>query len=271
MKEAAKKAVALLADRANAQQHPVERHANQKQGMRREHQASFEHFGDDFGRARLQQQVELGVVQGANDDRHLGTRFVHVMQNLERRRRIGKGHHDRAGLGETGGHQRLAASRVAIDHAAAVCRCLAHTLRIGIEREKRDLLGFQQAREVLPAASVTADDHVLLASQCSRRNVGELGGAREPVVGSQAARKRLGELDQERCRQHGKHHGRQHQLRQRFIDDPQIGRQGQQHDGELAGLREIETGSQRGAERCAENSGQQHDQRQLCQHGAQQQ
>ena len=69
VEEAAEEAVALLADRADARQHAVERHADQEQRVRREHQAAFEHFRHDLGRAGLQQRIELAVVDRAHDHR----------------------------------------------------------------------------------------------------------------------------------------------------------------------------------------------------------
>ena len=66
-------------------------------------------------------------------------------------------------FGETRRDERLLAPRVAVDDAAAVARRLAHALRIGVERDERDVLRFEQPREVLAAAAVAADDHVVLA------------------------------------------------------------------------------------------------------------
>ena len=88
VEEAAEQAVALLADRADALQHAVQRHAEQQQRVRREHQAAFEHFRHDFRRARRQQPVELVVVERAHDDRQLGPRLMRVMEDLQRHRRV---------------------------------------------------------------------------------------------------------------------------------------------------------------------------------------
>ena len=43
-------------------------------------------FGHDFGRAGLDQAVELAVVDGAHDHRQLGPQLLHVVQDLERGR-----------------------------------------------------------------------------------------------------------------------------------------------------------------------------------------
>ena len=86
VKESAEEAVALVADRADARQHAVERHAEQQQRVRGEHQAALEHFGHDFRGAGVEQPIELAVVERAHDHRKLGTQLVHVMQDLERGR-----------------------------------------------------------------------------------------------------------------------------------------------------------------------------------------
>ena len=72
VEEAAEQAVALLANRADPLQHAIERHAEQQQRVRREHEAAFEHLRHDLGRRpRCQQAIELGVVERAHDHRQL--------------------------------------------------------------------------------------------------------------------------------------------------------------------------------------------------------
>ena len=65
----AEEMVALFADCANARQDTGKRHAHQQQGMGGEHQASLQHFRHDFGGARIEQPIELGIVEGAHDHR----------------------------------------------------------------------------------------------------------------------------------------------------------------------------------------------------------
>ena len=45
-----------------------------------EHQAALEHLGHHFGRAGLEQPVEVGVVERAHDHRQLGPQLVHVVR-----------------------------------------------------------------------------------------------------------------------------------------------------------------------------------------------
>jgi hypothetical protein len=149
-------AVALLADRADAREHAVERHAEQEQRMRREHQAALEDLGHDLGRARVEQLVELAVVDRAHDDRELGPARVHLVQDLERERHVGERDDDGARAREPGGAERVAPARVAVDDARAAARGLAHAVRVVVERDERDVLGLEQAREVLAAAPVAA-------------------------------------------------------------------------------------------------------------------
>jgi hypothetical protein len=123
--------------------------------MRGEHQAAFEHLRDDFGGASLQQAIELRVVERAHDHRQIGALLAHVMQDFQRRGRIGKRYRDRARLVKPRGDQRFAAPCIAVDDVRPIGG-FAHALGIGIECEIRNILGLEQASEILSAAAVAA-------------------------------------------------------------------------------------------------------------------
>ncbi len=220
--------------------------------MRREHEAAFEHLRHDLGGACAEQAIELGVVERADDHRQLRPRLMSVVQDLERDLRVGKRDHHRARPGETRREERFLAPRVAVDDAAPFARGFAHALRIRIERDERDVLRFEQPREILAAAPVAADDHVVLPRHRPRGDRRELRGPREPVVRRQPAHDRLGEMDDERRGEHRQHHRRKHDLRDRLRQELRLRGNGEHHQREFAGLGEIETGAQRRAERLAE-------------------
>ena len=138
VEEAAEQAVALLADRADAREHAVERHAEQQQRVRREHQAAFEHLGDDLRRAGLEQRGRarcrrrVRTMTGSS-----GRSCVHVVQDLERDRRVGE--RDRPPRAPSRGRPRpapRAGSRRRRRRVAAVGRRLAHALA-GRRRARR--------------------------------------------------------------------------------------------------------------------------------------
>ena len=130
--------------------------------MAGEHQRALDRFRNDLGRAGGAQALEVGVVDGANDDRHLGRVRVDEVQDLQRRRRVVVADDDRAGARQPRGHQALQARRIAEDDALASGRRLAHAVGVEVEGDVGDLLRLEQARQVLAAATEAADDDVRL-------------------------------------------------------------------------------------------------------------
>ena len=171
------------------------------------------------------------------------------------------------GLRQAGGDQRLAPPSVAIHDAAAIRGCLAHALRIGIERDERNLLLFKQPGEILAAAPEAADDHVFLPRHRPRRNLRHLRRTGEPVIGRESAR--------EAARRTWINSGAAsidstmaatHQLRELRLNDRKIDRERKHDDGELARLGQIEAGAQRHAKRGAEDAGENDHEHELRQH-----
>ncbi len=129
-------------------------------------------------------------------------------------RNVREGDHHRLGLEQSRRGQRLAPARVAVDDDAAVRSRHAHALRIGIEREVGNVLRLEQARQILAAAAIAADDDVILPRHGLGGDLRHLRRARQPVVGRQLAHDRLGILDDERRRQHRQDHRGQDRLRE---------------------------------------------------------
>ena len=114
--------------------------------MRSEHQTSLEHFRNDFGRACLEQAIELAVVERAYDHRQLRAHLLDVMKNLQRCSGIGEGYCDGARLCQARRQQCRPARRIAIGDTVVVGCRLVHAFRIRIEGDERDLLGLKKPR-----------------------------------------------------------------------------------------------------------------------------
>ena len=175
--------VALLLDDA---QHAPHRHADQRERMAREHQRSLDRLGHHLGRAGGAQALEVGVVDRSHDDRNLRRVRMREVQDLQRRLRVVVADDDRCGAREPRGHQALQARRVAEHDALAGGRGLAHAIRVEVERDVGDLLGFEQARQVLAAAAEAADDDVPLGVDRAPRDRRHRDRLEQPVVGREA-------------------------------------------------------------------------------------
>jgi hypothetical protein len=68
---------------------------------------------------------------------------------------------------DAGRHQGLAPRRVAIHHGVPGRARLAHALGVEIERDVGDVLLFEEARQVLAATPVAADDDVALGVEAT--------------------------------------------------------------------------------------------------------
>ncbi|MDT4861236.1 hypothetical protein FQZ97_958340 [compost metagenome] len=142
--------------------HAPHRHTHQRQCVAGQHQAGLDGFGHHLGGAGAAQLLQSRVIDGAHHHRHLGRLFVGVVQHLERAGRLDVGDHHRAGAVQAGGDQGLQARGIAEDDRIPGGSGLAHAVGIQIERHVGNAFGLQQPRQVLAAASVAADDHVLV-------------------------------------------------------------------------------------------------------------
>ena len=85
VEEPAQQAVVLVAHLAHAPHHAAERHADQDQRVRGEHQAGLERLGHHLGGARRGEPLEVGLVARAHDHRHRRVERVDVREHAQRR------------------------------------------------------------------------------------------------------------------------------------------------------------------------------------------
>ena len=85
VEESAKQAVTLLANCANSGEHAIERQSEEEQRVRREHEASFQHFRNDLRGGRGWIAVKL---QGTRSDRAALGATVRVTSNGRTQARV---------------------------------------------------------------------------------------------------------------------------------------------------------------------------------------
>ena len=137
---AAQQAVARVARVAGQADHPAHRHAHQRQRVAGQHQRAFDGLGHHLGGAGGAQRLEVGVVDGAHDHRHLRRVLAHQAQDLQRRGRVRVADHHRAGARQAGGHQALQPRGIAEHHALAGGGGLAHAVGVEVQRHVGDAL-----------------------------------------------------------------------------------------------------------------------------------
>ncbi len=215
--------------------------------MRGQHQAAFHGFRHHFGGAGGTQLVKIGIVVAAHDHRQCWRQLTYMMQHFQGGRRAGIGDHQGGGAMHASCHQAFAARGVAIGNLGAGRTGVAHAIGIEIQCVIIDALFLQQLGQALAAAAETGDDHVLLGGHGARRNLGQGQRLHHPFAGRQFHHDRVGFSQDERRRQHRQHHGCQDQLDQQRIDQLQAAGLVQQHEAELPGLRQRQSGAQRDA------------------------
>jgi len=231
--------------------------------MAGQHQAAFDGLGHDFSGAGGTQPFDVGVVDGAHDHRHRGRMGLHQAQDLQRRGRVVVAHHHRGGARQAGGHQAGQARGVAEDHALAGGGSLAHAVGVEVERHVGDALGRQQPGQVLAAAAVAADDDVALGRDGALGDGGQRHRLHQPVVGAQAVDDAVAVQDEEGRGQHRQHHAGQDGAHPFGRHQAAVTAQGQQHEAELARLRQVQAGAQRHTRRGAEGARQHRDECEL--------
>ena len=102
--------------------------------------------------------------------------------------------------------------RIAIDDALPRLARFFHPTRIEIEGDEADAFGLHEFSQGLPAATITADDDVLLRRHTLHGDLMHLHGAVHPLFGRQATHDGFGILNEEGCDEHGDEHGGQHVL-----------------------------------------------------------
>ena len=142
--------------------------------MAGQHEAAFNRFGHHFSRTGGLQFFKIMVVHGAHDHRHRGCVAAHMRQNLQGTGSIQIRHHHRTGARQACGHQRLQTHRIAKHHRVARAGRLPHAIWVEVKRHVLDAFLLQHMAQILPAAAVTADDHMLVGVDGLARNLGHL-------------------------------------------------------------------------------------------------
>ena len=137
-----------------------------------------------------------------------------VGQHLQRARHVEVGDDHRAGARQAGRHQRLQPRRVAEHHRVAGRGGLAHAVGVQVERHVGNAFALEHARQVLAAAAVAADDHVLVGVDRLARDGGHLQRLLQPLAGHQLHHDAVAVHDDEGRGQHRQHHARQHRVEQ---------------------------------------------------------
>ncbi len=155
---------------------------------------------------------------------------------------------------------------IAIDHVfTRRCRFF-YPLRVEIQRHKRDIFLLQETRQILPAAPITADDHVLLLCHGLHRDVMQLHSAVHPLRAAEMQHQVFASLDDERRSKHRKQHGGENHLHYCRVEQVQACRLPQQHETKFPGLRKAQCGAQCNPRLAAEHAAQARDQENLQQH-----
>ena len=206
-------------------------------------------------------------------DRHRRRMRLDEVQDLQRRRRVVVADDDRAGARQARGHQALQARRVAEHDALAGGRGLAHAVGVEVERDVGDLLGLEQARQVLAAAAEAADDDVrlgvdralraivVIATDCSSQSLADRRITMRLLYMKMSG---VASIDSTMLASTGL-------LQRRAAAAAARLARLEQHEAELAGLREVEAGAQRDAGRRAEGARQHRDEGELEEHRQQRQ
>ena len=141
----------------------------------------------------------MGVVDGAHHNGQLRSQLAHVAQYRHARMQIGVSDDDSLRAREPGGHQYLAATGIAVDDALAGSDRGAHALRIHVQRNEADILGVEQAREILSAAAIAAHNHVMVFAERLHGDVVHLLGAPRPFAAAEQTAEWIHAVNQQGC------------------------------------------------------------------------
>ena len=236
-------------------------HAHGHQGFGGDQQAAFQHFGNDLAGPHGLESGHVLVIAGAHHDGQAGAARMGQADDALGRVDVGVAHHQGAGTAQAGGLQHLGAVGAAKHHVGAFLLGGTDALRVGVQGDEGDGFALQQVGNALAGAPIAADDHMLFEVHAVHGHVLDDGGAVGPVAAPEIHRQAGGLADQEGRHEHGDEHGRERDLE--HVERDQLQRMGQlhQHQPELAGLRQLRGGAQRGHQRGLGQRGQQqHDQ-----------
>ncbi len=244
-KEAAHQLVTFAANLAQAGKHLVQRHAEQQHGLRRQHQRAFHHLRHDLGGASRLQLLDIAVIKGPDDDRHLRPQGAHVREDGHRCVRIGKADHHRRGARQAGSGQHLLSRGVAEHHRIACSGRLLDPHRIGIQCDHRDIFLLKEAGQALAGAAIAANDHVAALAHRLDGELLQLDRARFPFAGDQPHDNALAVRQYQWRQHHRNQHRGQHHLHRWLGQGLMSPGKGQQDEAELAGRRQRQPAAQR--------------------------
>ncbi|OIQ75267.1 hypothetical protein GALL_430650 [mine drainage metagenome] len=192
----------------------------------------------------MPQCLQRAVVECAHHDRHMRRVLAHQVEDAQRRLRFGVGDDHGAGALQTRRLQGGQAGRVTVHHILPRRLGLRHAVGVEVEGDVRDVLGVEQARQVLPAAPEAADDDVVLRLDGAARDIGELQRRQHPVRRRDLEHDAVDVLPQQGGVEHADHHGREHRVEHLGGNQAVAGGHREQHDAEFARRRQPERHAQ---------------------------
>ena len=116
-------------------------------------------------------------------------------------------------------------------------------LRIGIECDETHTISGQHACQLLPGAAIATNDHVLLGAHRAHGDLCELERLVHPLAATHPSQQARALADQHWSRQHRQDHGWQRHGKSAVLENARLLGQREQHQRELAGLRQVEPGT----------------------------
>ena len=242
------------------------------QRVRGQHDRCFKRFGNHFGSTAALQEIEILFITAAHDDRQLRHQHPHMFQHDLGRAGIGKGNDDHAGAVDTGCDQVFPAHGIAVNDVFPGGGGFPYPIRVQVEGHEIHPLLCHETAQILAAAAIAANQHVLFGSHRTGRQRGQGQGARQPFVGRKAQHQSITEQHNQRCQQHRQHQHGEDDLRRRCGSDRMFTDTGEQDKAELTPRAQPQPGAHGHAGLRANQPGKAENQGELRQHeGAQHQ
>ncbi len=163
--------------------------------------------------------------------------------------RLGIGDDHGARPGDACRLQDLRTVGVAEDDVDALGAGLGNALRVDVESDEGNPFDGEEFRDAPAGAAIAADDHVLAQLEAMHRDIVDHRGLVRPVAAPQVAGQARGAGDQEGRDEHRHQHGGERDLERAEADQLELVGEPDQHQAELAALRQLgrcaQTGDQR--------------------------
>ena len=183
----------------------------------------------------------MGVISGTYHHRQIRANFIHMFQNLDGGVLVVISDHQCFGTHESCCQQYFPFGGVTIHDTFARRHCLPYPIGVEIESNIAGVFLLHEMRQRLATAPVTTNNDVRVGGYASHRDLMNLHGTIHPCIGGNTAYYGFGMLNQERCNQHGKQHGRQHVLHDCIGQNIDLASQCQQHEPKFSRLRQPQT------------------------------